>query len=489
MRYYTNIQSLGSKILVREIDFGRRITRKSPYSPTLFASASKGFTDDGWRSIEGYPVSAIELESMAEARDFVKQYKEVKNFKMYGNDQFIYPYIAENYPGHLEHDFSQLLIATLDIETTTEYGFPDTKNPVEEINVITMSLNGRKLVFALGDVKIDRDDVELVFCHDEEHLLHNFMAAWKESYPDIVTGWNCKSFDIPYICARINKMFDESTMESLSPWGVVKSKTEKVRNKEVVVYNILGVAILDMYLLYRKFTASAQEEWKLDHIAEVELGRKKLDHSEYDTFKDFYTKDYNKFVAYNIVDVDLVEELNNKLHLLELAVDMAYTAKCNFEDVFSPVKTWDVMIYNYLHERKIVIPFKDFTADKDEQYEGAYVKDPVVGLHENVVSFDLNSLYPSIIRQWNISPDTILNRSKKVDVEDLLNKKIDTTGFVDDDVTMAANGQFFDASKEGFLPTIIKDIYEARVRHRAFVKAKSKELQEIEQELERRAKL
>ena len=158
---------------------------------------------------------------------------------------------------------------------------------------------------------------------------------------------------------------------------------------------------LTIWKLYKKFTYKAQESYRLDYIAEVELGQKKLDHSEFETFRDFYRGNWKKFVDYNIVDVELVDRLEDKMKLIELALTMAYTAKVNYNDVMFQVRTWDVIIYNYLRKRNIVVPQRN-RSDKSDKYAGAYVKEPVPGVYDWVVSFDLNSLYPHLMMQYNI---------------------------------------------------------------------------------------
>ena len=171
-------------------------------------------------------------------------------------------------------------------------------------------------------------------------------------------------------------------------------------------YNIRGVAALDYFDLYRKFTYSAQESYRLDHIAKVELGESKAG-NPFDTFREWYTKDYQSFIEYNINDVELVDRLEDKMKLIELCLTMAYDAKVNYIDVLGTVRYWDIIIYNHLREKKIVIPQK-VSNEKFEKYEGAYVKDPQVGMQNWVMSFDLNSLYPHLIMQYNISPETCL---------------------------------------------------------------------------------
>ena len=204
----------------------------------------------------------------------------------------------------------------------------------------------------------------------------------------------------------MTKVLGEDRAKEFSPWGNVSSRSVYSHGRPQQVYDIGGVSNLDYLQIYRKFTYTRQESYRLDHIASVELGAKKNE-NPYDTFKDWYTKDYQSFIDYNIVDVELVDRLEDKMKLLELLFTMAYEAKVNYEDVFGQVKYWDVLIHNYLKKRKIVIPQKSHTS-KNDKYEGAYVKDPQVGQHKWVMSFDLNSLYPHLIMQYNMSPETLV---------------------------------------------------------------------------------
>ena len=212
--------------------------------------------------------------------------------------------------------------------------------------------------------------------------------------------------------------------------------------------------------MYRKFTYKAQESYRLDHIANVELGQKKLDHSEFETFRDFYTGNWQKFIEYNIKDVELVDRLEDKMKLIELCLTMAYDAKVNYTDVFFQVRTWDAIIYNYLKRKDIVIPPKVKT-DKDTQYAGAYVKEPIPGKYDWVVSFDLNSLYPHLIMQYNISPETLKEtRHPSSSVERILNEEV--TDFNPEYAT-CANGAQYRKDVRGFLPELMEKMYSERV--------------------------
>ena len=295
-------------------------------------------------------------------------------------------------------------------------------------------------------------------------LYKSFLSFWQNHQPDIITGWNTEFFDIPYLCNRISKLCGEDEIKRLSPWGNVMSREVFQMGRKHQVYEIQGIAHLDYFDLYRKFTYTNQESYRLDHIAFVELGENK-DGNPFDTFSEWYQKDFQSFIEYNIMDVEIVDRLEDKMKLIELCLTMAYEAKVNYMDVLGSVKYWDILIYNYLRNKNIVIPQKKHSA-KSEKFEGAYVKDPQVGMHKWVMSFDLNSLYPHLIMQYNISPETLVGQEKVkgMSVDKLLDKKVDTS--ILKDVTLTPNGALFKTTKRGFLPEIMQSMYDDRVKYK-----------------------
>jgi DNA polymerase elongation subunit (family B) len=305
----------------------------------------------------------------------------------------------------------------------------------------------------------------------EQEMLQDFHKWWSDNTPDIITGWNNNLYDIPYICRRMERVLGEKWKKSLSPWNRVIDREFIVQGRKQIAYDICGVSILDYLDLYKKFTYTNQESYRLDHIAMVELDDKKLDHSEYENFKDFYTSDWQRFVEYNIHDVNLVDKLEDKMKLIELAVTMAFDAKVNFEDVYSQVRMWDTLIYNDLKKRNIVVPPRQSTK-KDEKYAGAYVKEPEPGMYDWVVSFDLNSLYPHLIMQYNISPETLVDeRHPTVTVDKLLNQEVDIEG----DYAVCANGAQYRRDIHGFLPEIMQRIYDERTIYKKRMLASKQE--------------
>ena len=461
MRFYTNVQLIGNQVLVRGVDNGKRYEHRDEFYPTLFVRSKR---DSKYKTLNGEPVEPIKPGTVRECRDFYKKYDEVDGFPIYGNDRYVYQYISEKYPqDEIKFDISQIKLVTLDIETTAEKGFPDVESASEEILAITIQDYTTKQITTWGVKPFvnKQKNVTYYYCETEQKLLSSFINYWMQDVPDVVTGWNIQLFDIPYICKRLNRVLGEKLMKRFSNWGLVTEGEIYVQGRKHVTFDVGGLTQLDYLDLYKKFTYKAQESYRLDYIAEVELGQKKLDHSEFDTFKDFYTHGWQKFIEYNIVDVELVDRLEDKMKLIELALTMAYDAKVNYADVFYQVRMWDNIIYNYLKKRDIVIPPKN-RSTKNEKYAGAYVKEPIPGKYDWVVSFDLNSLYPHLIMQYNISPETLLDeRHPTASVDRILAEEINFELYKDNAV--CPNGAMYRKDVRGFLPELMDKMYGDRV--------------------------
>ena len=461
MKFYTNVQLIGNQVLVREVDNGVRKEYRDEFFPTLFVKSKK---KTKFKTLNGDPVEPIKPGTVRDCREFYKKYEGVDGFSVYGNDRYIYQYISEKYPqDEIKFDISQIKLVTLDIEVSSEQGFPDVESCQEEILAITIQDYTTKEITTWGVKPFNNKQKNVTYhhCPSEYQLLSSFIEYWMVDVPDVVTGWNIQFYDIPYICKRLNRVLGEKLMKRFSNWGLVSQGEVFKNGRKHTTFDIGGLTQLDYLDLYRKFTYKAQESYRLDYIAEVELGQKKLDHSEFDTFKDFYTKGWQKFIEYNIVDVELVDRLEDKMKLIELALTMAYDAKVNYNDVFYQVRMWDNIIYNYLKKTNVVIPPK-VDANKDEKYAGAYVKEPIPGKYDWVVSFDLNSLYPHLIMQYNISPETLLDeRHPTATVDRILEEEINFELFKDNAV--CANGAMYRKDVRGFLPELMEKMYGDRV--------------------------
>ena len=453
---------VGDHFLVRGYENGRHFAIREKFYPTLYVASKKSTK---FKTLEGEYVESVEPGTVRDCREFIKRYDGVDNFKIYGNDRYIYQYISEKYPEEeIKFDTTKIKISTIDIEVKSENGFPDVESAAEEVLLITVQDYTTKQIRTWGQGPFNNKQQNVIYkgFRTEYELLNDFINWWmiEDNTPEVVTGWNSELYDMPYLVRRIDRILGEKLMKRLSPWGLVTEKETFIAGRKHISYDVGGVTQLDYLNLYKKFTYKAQESYRLDYIASVELGQKKLDHSEFDTFKDFYTNGWQKFVEYNIIDVELVDRMEDKMKLIELAIVMAYDAKANYADVFSQVRMWDTIIYNYLKKRNIVIPPKE-RSDKDSKYAGAYVKEPIPGKYDWVVSFDLNSLYPHLIMQYNISPETLLEeRHPSSTVDRILNEEINFELYSDNAV--CANGSMYRKDVRGFLPELMDKIYKDR---------------------------
>ena len=468
-KYYTNVAVQGNNILFRGVKNGRRVKMKIQYSPTLFLPSKK---TSEWKTLFNENLEPMKFGDIRDARDFVRKYDGVENFKIYGNDRFEYAFIADEFVGQIDWDLQDIHVAIIDIEVGSENGFPDPYKATEPITAIAIKkLGGDVTVYGCGDYEVKGSET-YIKCDSESDLCKKFLKDWQENCPDVITGWNIDFFDVPYLVNRIRSVLGEDEVKKLSPWNYLWERKVTINGRELTQYNIGGVSALDYIELYKWYApgGKSQESYKLDNIANVELGESKLSYDEYDNLHQLYKLNYQKFIEYNIKDVELIVKLEDKLKLLELALTLAYDTKTNFEDVFAQTRMWDALIYNHLFAKKIVVPPK-VVQRKNSAFEGAYVKEPQVGMHRYVASFDLDSLYPHLMMQYNISPETLIEPdnytpemkqilSQSVTVDRLLSSEIDTSKLKD--AALTPNGQFFRTDLQGFLPKMMEEMYEDR---------------------------
>ena len=471
--FYTNVHMKGNKIYLRGYNMGIRVEEVIEYSPYLFSAHKAG----EYRTLEGIPVSKITFDTIREARDFLKSNEDVTNREIFGYNNWPYVYIFDNYPGDIDYDPALVKVGTLDIECEADDGFPDIRKADKPITAITIRCRGKNYVFGRGNFVTDDPNTFYIKTETEQQLIHQFLQCWKVLDLDIVTGWNIEFFDIPYIVNRITAL--GMNPKKLSPWGILEEREVEFHGKANQNFFFGGITILDYYHLYRKFSFGNQESYKLDFISQIELGEKKIDYSEYGSLLELYKNNHQKFIEYNIHDCVLVERLDDKLKFLEQVMALAYDAKINYSDTLTTVRAWDTIIHNYLLERKIVIPqFKKQPDDKP--LVGGFVKDVQLGMHKWIVSFDLNSLYPHLIMQYNISPETFAGRIEFPSIDYMLNG---TWEYRDGMIAYAANGCTYRKDKQGFLPALMEKMYEDRTVYKKkmleakqrYEKTKSKE--------------
>jgi len=484
MKFYTSVFQRGDKIYVRGYEDGQRVDYIEKYKPYLFLAKNNGF----YKTLDGTRVEKMPFDSISDAKDFVEKYKDVANMNYWGLTNYQYVFMYDAYPGEINYDPSVVSVVTIDIECAADAGFPDIQKADKEITAITLRKNGNNIVFGCGEYVEHAPNIKYIRCKNEQELLAKFLQVWNHDSwkPDIVTGWNIEFFDIPYTVNRIKNVLGEAEAKKLSPWGILDEREVDFKGKKNQTFSPAGVAVLDYYQLYRKFTFGNQESYKLDYISQIELGEKKIDYSEYGSLLELYKSNFQKFIEYNIHDCVLVDRLDEKLKFIEQVMALAYDAKVNYGDTMTTVRPWDVIIHNYLLDRRIVIPqFKE----SKEQFElvGGHVKEPKIGLSKWVVSFDLNSLYPHLIMQYNISPETFVKRwGEMPSIDNILNGVNYEFHLRDHDYTYAANGCMYRKDKQGFLPALMEKMYNDRVIYKKKMIEAKQELELVEAEMKKR---
>jgi len=460
VNFYKNVIEHRGKLLIRGVHDGKDFKEKLDFGPTLYSLTQE---QTEYKTLQGQNLKSITFKNIDAARRFRRDVA-THNSPIYGLERYHYQYIGKEYPEDIKWDKEAIKIFTLDIETTCENGFPDVENPIEELLCISVKNHSNKqiITWGVGDFKTDRSDVTYIKCKNENQLLMEFMKFWIKNYPDVMTGWNTKFFDLPYLMNRIKMVAGDKVANKMSPWGIIKSEEIIARGRTQTAYTLFGITNLDYLELYKWFIPQRQESYKLDFIGQLELGRGK-DDMPYPTFKDWYTKDFQSFVDYNIQDVEIVDGLEDKLGLIDLSLTVAYESKVNYGDIFSQVRVWDTLIANHLLKKNICVPPREEHI-KDMKYEGAYVKEPQLGQHKWIVSMDINSLYPHIIIQYNISPEKILGvNSSGISVNKMLAKTTPLSHLKTDGACVTPNGALFKTDSQGFLPEMMETMYNERV--------------------------
>lgn len=477
MSFYTSIARYGNSILYRGYnDTGERIEKRVPFSPTLYVASEK---ETGIQSLYGNNLKPVNFDNMQEAKEFLERHGGIDNFKVYGNTNYITQFITEKWPDEIPYNLKYIHVGNFDIEVASDDGFPypeDAEHPIISI-AYKNSLNNIYYVWGLGDYDVETSKapegamVRYILCKNEIDLLHRFVTFWEQNCPDIITGWNIRLFDIPYLVNRILKIIGEETAKRLSPWKLVKQRKLSVKDKKLDSYDLTGVQQLDYFDLFQKFdyVYGTLESYALDHVASVVLGERKLSYEEHGSLHSLYKNDHQKFIDYNIRDVELVDRLDKQLGLIERAVTIAYKGGVNFIDTFGTTAIWDSIIYRYLAKDNIIPPLPE--EKFKSAYPGGFVKDPQIGAHDWVVSFDLNSLYPNLIVQYNMSPETLVDDKHYPNGVDYF---LDNKPELDKNVTVAANGIMFRKDRQGVIPRIIVDYYnERKVVKKKMLEAKS----------------
>ena len=470
--FYTSVERYGNNILWRGYENGKRFSYRVPFEPTLYIHTPKAGAE-GYKSLTegGLPVSPTKFGDMKEAKTFIEEYKGVHGMKIFGSTNYVTQFIQQEYPNKITYDVSQVNIVSFDIEVDIRDGYPNMDTADKEITSIAYHSSREDIYYVLGRKDYDKtktvtdiplEKIQFVKFESETALLQYFMKLWTTDYPDVVTGWNVEYFDIQYIVTRIIRLLGEETAKRMSPNKSIRQTSREIFGKMAYTYYISGVAIIDYMDCFKKFgyKYGPQESYKLDHIAYVVLGETKIDYSEYGSLTALYDENPQLYLDYNLKDTQLIARLEEETGLLALVMTVAYDGGVNYGDAFGTVGIWESTIYRKLMNDKIVPPLKGGPGMVAGDLVGGYVKDPKVGMHPWVVSFDLNSLYPHLMLQYNMSPETYMDGEREYVTQDMVLNGEYKSRF--DDRSVAANGVCFDNRKVGVIPTIIDEYYNNR---------------------------
>lgn len=491
--FYTHAALVGDNVLIRGYRDGERFQDKIHLAPYLFIPDVNG----QYETLTGHQkLKKKRFTSVRAAHNFTRQFEDVSGVQIFGNPMFLYQYLNDQFPT-VEFDPELVNIISLDIEVSSVGGYANVDLANKEITAISLSKPNKTIVFGTKPYKVSKPDVEYVHCDDERDLLIKLIEVWNTSewMPDVITGWNVQLFDIRYLVNRIRIVLGETPAEKLSPWRVINNNEVHFGKKTIIAYELLGIVILDYLEIYKKFSLVKRESYTLDYVAKVEeLEVKKLDYKAqgYKDLDDLYDRNHQLFIDYNIDDTVVINKLEEKCGFLQQILTLAYTAKVNYLDTLGTVRTWDVIITNYLlNERQTVVPFKQNKNVNNHEIIGGYVKEVTPGEYKWVMTFDLTSLYPHLIMMFNISPETF---AKKIDSMIPIKEQA-ITGIKPDfvnklkhyNLTAAANGCLYTREFQGVYPKLMEMFFNNRkiykdkmiAAKKEFEKTKNKEFKKV----------
>lgn len=448
---------------------GERIKEEHDFKPYILLEDKNGEE----KSIYGTKLKKKEFNSGYDRNQFVKD-SNIK--RIYENLPPYQQFLIDNYWSVCEDDnFSQypLKVAFVDLENPKEEGFPEPELADSVINLLVCYNSFDKIYYTFGlkNYHTTRDDVKYHHCKSEHELLKSFIKHFQKEGYDVLTGWNSNSYDIPSFINRVTFELGKEWADKLSPIGRIYEKTNPtgkfgMPSKE---YVIEGVSCLDYYVMYQKFNLEKQESYKLDNIGEVELGINKVQHDG--NLWELAKNDWYKFVDYCLRDVEILVKLDEKKGYISLLRFLAYTGLCDLENAIKTVPPMNGAIAIRARMRNEYIPtfIRPVT---DYKAPGGYVAEPRIGFAENIVSFDANSLYPSVMISLNLSPETKIGRvekdGEKIKIHHVSGRIFEMTSenfkkFIDEEkAALTKAGFLFSQKRKGLVPEFLDNLYSKR---------------------------
>lgn len=474
---YTSVKSYGNSVWYRGYNkkTKERVQKKIHYQPTLFVPSDE-YT--GYKSVidQKQHMLPICFDDIKSAKDAINRNRELASggVSYHGLRSFEYAYLVDTNDG-IDPELNLVKTAFIDIEVISDdpdAEFPEPELAAQPIVFISVKTTTKYVLFGLKDYSPENSDTLYLKCKDEHDLLIKFIQFWRKYDPDIISGWNIRSFDIPYIVNRCNKLLGEDITKNLSPWGFIRKVSAKDKFKKYNTYELIGIETIDYMQIYQKIPHSnaTQESYALNYIAGVELGDEKVDYAEYGTLTKLYKENFNLFAAYGRKDVELVYLIDKKLEFISLYLATAYDATCNYSDVNSQTVMVDVIVFKHAKEKKLVIPpMKE--NHKDSSFAGAHVAPTQKGKFKWVITCDLTSLYPHLQMQFNISPDTFKWQyfQNKLDIDSTVANGLEfglKQKAIKNNCCVAGNGHFFSNEFVGLMPDIQKQMFADRKEYK-----------------------
>lgn len=452
-----------------------------------------------YTSIYGDKLRKVEFKTVGKMNDTRQMFKDAGRRLFESDISTVNRFVLDHWQGLDLKKPKDFDVHFLDIEVHSEGGFPSPEEAEHPITVITVWSTKRDKYYIFAEKEFDTKFLEdengnvphwIKFFSSEEEMLLTFIKFIKQMHPDVLSGWNSNYFDIPYIVNRCNRLLGERKTSKLSPIGIIRKKKTKLRfGKEVETYEIAGINCIDYLELYKKYHMGEQESYKLDYIARVEINAQKL---EYDgSLKTLYHDDWQKYVEYNVQDVNLLIQLDNKIQFMDMMIGICYNCRIPFEQYAITTKVLDGAFISRLMAEKIVLP--DVTGhEKNSQYIGAFVCEPDVGVHDWELSFDATSLYPSIMMEHNISPETKVAKLGQYEAEVIqrilegvevssMDKNTETESgetceewakmIKENKWSIASNGAVYRHDKQGIVPRFVEEWFNKRKIHKKMMLA------------------
>ena len=480
--YYSSFYQTGNKVFIRKINLdGSRTNYSLDYKPKLYI-----VSDDincEFKNLNGEELQEIEFSSIKSAKEYAEAYQG----KMYGFPRWGYSALDDEFPYDIEYDFDDLRIAYIDIETKSDTHYSTVANPDQPVVLIQILYKDIYYIFGTDIYISYNNNVKYIKCRNEEDLLKKFVQLFRKFDLDIISGWNSQGYDIPYLYSRMSSLGLLDTFKKLSHFNMIDTNEVEVFGKKQLRVDIKGIQHLDLIELIKKFDNKKYENYKLDTVANAILKKRKVQYKG--SLDELRVTNFEEFVNYGLRDVELLAEIESVKNLIRMVVTVAYLDKTNYIDAFSQVRMWDVRCMGFLkHEYKIQVPYliakeDDDFVESDDKFEGAFVYKPKPNKYEWVMSDDVQSMHPSIIMSFNISPETYVGNSKK-NVEFFLKDNAKhTRSLIDDNVACLANGAMFDRSYEGFMPKLVRIVFNMRIDAKNQSKIHKKLISQYQKEL------